>query len=146
MVICLTSSHSERYPLLMEASLDNITLKKKLSAYVSDGGYLKGVSDEVLYDVLVAWENWTGSAKEFYRSLGFSQKQMASLIGKAKKLKRDGYFGEGDFKAIKLETTTDNAGVATARPCAAAEIIWTNGQVIRFSDVAVLVDFLKKSA
>ena len=73
--------------------MDNITLKKKLSTYVSDKGYLKGVSDEVLYEVLVAWENWTGSAVEFYRSLGFSQKQMASIIGKAKKSNQSTYGG-----------------------------------------------------
>ena len=51
--------------------MDNVTLKKKLSTYESDKGYLKGVSDDILYEVLVAWENWTGSSSDFYRSLGF---------------------------------------------------------------------------
>ena len=62
--------------------MDFVTLKKKLSTYVSAKGYLTNVSDEVLYEVLVAWENWTGSSKEFYRGLGFSQTQMAGIIGK----------------------------------------------------------------
>ena len=31
-------------------------------------------------------------------------------------------------------------------PCAGAEVIWTNGCVIRFSQVDLLLDFLKKSA
>ena len=65
--------------------MDNVTLKKKLSTYESDKGYLKGVSDDILYEVLIAWENWTGSSSDFYRSLGFSFRQMAGLIGKAKK-------------------------------------------------------------
>ena len=60
--------------------MDNVTLKKKLSTYVSDKGYLKGVNDDLLYEILVAWENWTGPSKEFYRSLGFSFRQMAALI------------------------------------------------------------------
>ena len=74
--------------------MDNSNLKKKLSVYVTDKGYLKNVSDEVLYEILVAWENWSGSSKEFYRSLGFTAAQMAALIGKAKKYKRQGHFGE----------------------------------------------------
>ncbi len=52
--------------------MDNITLKRKLSTYGSDKGYLKGVSDEVLYELLVAWEDWTGPSADFYRSLGFT--------------------------------------------------------------------------
>ena len=128
--------------------MDNVTLRKKLSSYQTDGGYLKNVGDDVLYELLVSWENWPGTSKEFYRSLGFTDKQMAGLVGKAKRLKREGHFGDGDFKAIKIEGV-DSAGgdsVVDIRPCAAAELIWSGGQVIRFSDVSTLIDFLKKSA
>ena len=124
--------------------MDNVTLKKKLSSYVSEKGYLKNVSEDVLYDALIAWENWTGSAKDFYQSLGFSQYQMASIIGKAKRLKREGYFGEGEFKQVKVEgAPLDSSFVGT---CSAAEIIWSDGKVIRFAQVDLLIDFLKKSA
>ena len=123
--------------------MDNITLKKKLSSYVSDKGYLKNVSDDVLYEVLLAWENWTGSSKEFYRSLGFSHRQMASVIGKAKKMKREGAFGEGEFKEIKVDGAAPDA--LGANPCAAAEVSWS-GKVIRFSGVDLLLDFLKKAS
>ncbi len=127
--------------------MDNITLKKKLSSYESDKGYLRGVSDDVLYEVLVAWENWTGSGTEFYRSLGFTSRQMAGLIGKAKKLKREGYFGSGEFKAVRVEGPSAPVALGDSPPCAAVvEIVWTNGQVIRFSGVDYLMDFLKKSA
>lgn len=125
--------------------MDNVTLKKKLSTYESDKGYLRGVSDDILYEVLVAWENWTGTGTEFYRSLGFTQKQMAGIIGKAKKLKREGHFGSQEFKPVRVEGAAVGLTAADA-PCAAAEIVWTNGQVIRFSGVDYLVDFLKKSA
>jgi hypothetical protein len=124
--------------------MDNVTLKKKLSAYVSDKGYLKNVSEDVLYEVLVAWENWTGSSKEFYRSLGFTHSQMASVIGKAKKLRREGHFGEGEFKPVNVESLQDDP-ISTTHGLA-IEIIWGNGRVIRFSQVDQLVDFLKKSA
>jgi hypothetical protein len=124
--------------------MDNVTLKKKLSSYVSDKGYLKGVSDDILYELLVAWENWTGTSSDFYRSLGFSFRQMAGLIGRAKRLKREGHFGSGEFKAVQVEGVTSSAEVLG--PCPAVEIVWTNGQVIRFAGVDYLVDFLKKSA
>ena len=123
---------------------DNVTLKKKLSSYISDKGYLKNVSSEVLYEVLVAWENWAGSSKEFYRSLGFSQKQMAWLIGKAKRLKREGHYGEGEFKKVSIEPASiDPALLTHSSPI---EIVWNNGSIIRFSKVECLIDFLKKSA
>lgn len=124
--------------------MDNVTLRKKLSSYESEKGYLKNVSDDVLFEVLVAWENWTGSSKEFYRSLGFSAAQMASVIGKAKKLKREGRFGEGEFKAVKIEGALEETPGPS--PCLGAEVVWSNGTVIRFAQVDLLLDFLKKSA
>lgn len=124
--------------------MDNITLKKKLSSYVSDGGYLKNVSDELLYEILIAWENWTGSSAEFYRSLGFSFRQMASVIGKAKKLKREGHFGEGEFKQIKIEAVPVEQ--QAAGPCAQIEVVCLDGRIIRFAELNVLIDFLKKVA
>jgi hypothetical protein len=72
---------------------------------------------------------------------------MATLIGKAKKLKREDYFGDGEFKSVTVEGSGESENTQTSSsPCAAAEIIWNNGQVIRFSDVTILIDFLKKSA
>ena len=126
--------------------MDTVTLKKKLSACISDGGYLKNVSDDALYEVLIAWENWTGNSKDFYRSLGFSQRQMASLIGKAKKLKRNGHFGDSEFKVLKIEGAGTASEQSQVKPCSAAELVWANGQLIRFSDISNLIDFLKKSA
>ena len=124
--------------------MDNVTLRKKLSTYESDKGYLKNVSDDVLFEVLVAWENWTGPTKDFYRTLGFTAAQMASVIGKAKKLKREGRFGDGEFKAVKIEGQGLDA--AASGPCRGIEVEWGNGRVLRFSEVDVLLDFLKKSA
>ena len=126
--------------------MDFVTLKKKLSTYVSAKGYLTNVSDDVLYEVLVAWENWTGSSKEFYRGLGFSQTQMAGIIGKAKKLKREGHFGASEFKQVTVDGDAASPTSSQVVPCTGAEIVWTNGRLIRFSGVDMLIDFLKKAA
>lgn len=124
--------------------MDLSTLKKKLSTYESDKGYLKNVSDDVLYEVLVAWENWAGPSKEFYRALGFSHSQMAGIVGKAKKLKREGAFGAGEFKQLKVDPAM--VEFPASGPCIGAEIVWNNGRTIRFAQVDMLVDFLKKAS
>jgi hypothetical protein len=129
--------------------MDNVILKRKLSSYVSDKGYLKNVPDDILFEVLTAWENWTGSSKEFYATLGFTHAQMASLIGKAKRLKREGHFGDEDFKQLKIgsEQSLSSEVLGTAASvCGAAEIVLPGGKLIRFSNIDFLLDYLKKSA
>ena len=115
--------------------MDNVTLKKKLSSYVTEGGYLKNLSEELIYEVLVAWENWTGKSSDFYKSLGFTHAQMASVIGKAKKLKRDGHFGEGDFKQIRIDAVATE--VSNHFGCQ-VELVWPDGKLIRFAQVDLL--------
>ena len=120
------------------------TLKKKLSTYVTDAGRLKNVSDELLCEILTAWEEWEGTATEFYKSIGFSHRQMAKLIGKAKKLKRDGHFGSESFKEVYVEgyqevSTSD--GVSLGTPM--IELSQSSGQVIRFPTVGQLIEYLK---
>ncbi len=113
-------------------------LRKRLSSYRSPSGRLMRVPDELLVDVLFAWEQWTGPASGFYAALGADHRKMASLIGRAKKLKREGHFPVSEFKEIKvsepLPFTTQVQGI---------EIIWSKGQVIRFSTVEMLIHFLK---
>jgi len=126
--------------------MENVTLRKKLSTYLSDKGRLRNVSEEVLYEVLVAWENGAGTGKDFYRSIGFTPKQMACIIGKAKKLKREGYFGASEFKQVAVDVDPVSPTPSYGAPCSGAEIVWTNGRIIRFSGVDMLIDFLKKAA
>ncbi len=123
--------------------MDLTVLKRKLSSYKSDKGYLKNVSDDILYEVLVAWENWNGPASEFYRGLGFTYKQMAGLIGKAKRMKRDGSFGSGDFKPILIEPNPNNS--SDLSPCNGIEVVWSGDKIIRFQEVDQLLEFLKKA-
>jgi len=118
-------------------------LKKKLSTYRSDKDQLRNVPPEVLVDVLRVWEGWAGSSKDFYSAIGVSQKQMASVIGKAKKLKREGHFPAEEFQEIQLPALS---GGACAGSATGIEIHWSEGRVIRFGQVDQLVDFLKKVA
>lgn len=82
--------------------MENAILKKKLSTFRSQEGYLLGVTNDVLYEVLRSWEAWTGTSKDFYKSIGVSQRQMAVLLGKAKKMAREGGFPAEEFKEVQL--------------------------------------------
>lgn len=120
-----------------------ITLRKKLSTYVSDKGYIKNVPDEIYYEVLCSWEQWTGAANEFYRALGFTKSQLGPFVGKAKKMRREGVFPSGDFKEIRIDSPV--VAVSTG-PCQGAELLLQDGKIIRFNQVDLLMEFLKKSA
>lgn len=65
-------------------------LKKKLSTFRSEKGKITKVSDELAVEILLAWEQWTGPASGFYSALGADYRKMAKILGKAKKLKREG--------------------------------------------------------
>ena len=118
-------------------------LKKKISTYRTEGGLLKNVSDELAMEILHAWENWTGPASGFYSAIAVDFRKMASILGRAKKLKREGHFPVEEFKEIKIESS-GGPGFSGA-PCG-IELAWDQGKVIRFSQVEQLVDFLKKVA
>ena len=128
--------------------MENVTLRKKLSTYLSETGQLRKIGEEVLYEVLRAWEEWPGTAKDFYKSIGFSQKQMAGVIGKAKKLKRDGYFGSEAFKEVKVEGegALDGAPSEPASGTSLIELEWQPDKVIRFPSVSQLLEFLRKAS
>ena len=123
-----------------------VSLKKKLSTYVTESGRLQNVSDELLFELVTAWEGWTGTGAEFYRAIGFTGRQMAKLIGKAKKLKREGHFGNANFKEIVIDGLQEVE--VAARPSSSGLLIELDrgaGVVIRFPYVEQLVDFLKKA-
>jgi hypothetical protein len=128
--------------------MDNTKLKKQLSTFRSPKGIIKNVSNEVYFELLKAWESWTGSSKEFYSSIGVSKTQAAGVLGKAKRLQRDGAFGTMEFSEVKIgELLPGILGSAgSGGPCTAIELNWEGGKVIRFPYVEQLLDFLKKSA
>ena len=119
-------------------------LKKKVSTFRGEGGRVVGVSDELLLEILSAWEHWTGPASGFYTALGISSKGIASIIKKAKRLKREG-FPTGDFKEIKVEGGVGPTGLSSG-PCVGIELGLTDGKVIRFPQLDQLLEFLKKAA
>jgi len=116
-------------------------LKKKLSSFKGEKGRLTKVSDDLLLEILSAWEQWSGTAQNFYKALGSNHNSMASMMGKAKKLKREGH--NVPFKEIAIEgiTHTDNSSSLICD----IELQEQN-KVIRFRKVDLLIEYLKKAA
>jgi hypothetical protein len=121
--------------------VDLEVLKKKISTFRGDGGRVKITDDHLLLEILSEWENWTGAADGFYKAIGVSSKGMGSIIGRAKRLRREGFPAQ-DFKEIKIF----DPNVSGLGPCQGIEIAWDNGKLIRFQQVDQLVDFLRKVA
>lgn len=122
--------------------MDHAILKKKLSTFKTAKGILVRVSDEVLMEVLRAWEQWPGKASDMAKELGLTMRQMMVLVEKAKKRLRDGAIAMEDFKEIKIEAPVSLSSGLNG----SIELAWDQGRVIRFSLVEQLIDFLKKVA
>jgi len=116
-------------------------LRKKLSTFRGEGGQVRGVSDELLLEILASWERWTGTSKEFYKSIGSNKYGIAVLLGKAKRLRREGH--SAPFQEIQVEgiTTTD----APVSLICDIEVQDKN-KIIRFRKVDHLIEYLKKAA
>ncbi len=124
--------------------MDMEILCKKLDTYRNKRGRIVNVPDELRMEVLAAWEQWKGPAADFYRALGGSYKGMGSMIGKAKRLKREGHFPTAEFKEVKVAGA--GAAMSGLNGCNTIELSWENGKIIRFGQVEQLIDFLKKAA
>ena len=119
-------------------------LRKKISTFRGEGGRLRITDDALYMEILHVWEQWKGPSKEFYRAIGVSKSGMAAIIGKAKKMRREGHFPAEEFKEIKV--ADGSAAASSLVGCHVIELAWENGRLIRFGQVEQLLDFLKKAA
>ncbi len=124
--------------------MDLTVLSKKISSYRTNSGKITNLPNELLAEILHAWEQWSGPAQGFYKALGVDYRKFGSIMGKAKQLKRDGAFDGLSFTEITLDQETGQ--VMELPPCAGVELVWEGGRIIRFSRVEMLLDFLKKVA
>jgi len=117
----------------------NFILKKRLSTFKNDKGAIRGVSDELIMDILKTWEQWTGSAKSFYQSLGLKKQQLSIMIKKGKHLSKNCKDKIGPFIPVKVSSPDD-------APKAPIILMWDKKRSIRFYQVKHLVEFLKEAA
>jgi hypothetical protein len=124
--------------------MDMEVLKKKISTFRGPAGKVRITDDQLYMEILSAWEQWKGSSKDFFKTIGVSKSGLAAIIGKAKRMRREGHFPVEEFKEIKVSDPSSRA--ATGDPCQGIEMIWGEGKVLRFNHVDDVVEFLKKVA
>lgn len=124
---------------MKDENSENLILKKRLNTFRSPKGSVVGVPDDLIVDIVRAWERWTGTAKSFYQSIGLKKQQLASLIKKGKRLFKDGKEKLGPFTPLEIKAPTD---------CNKIPIIlnWDKKKTIRFYEVGHLIEFLKKAS
>ncbi len=128
--------------------MDLQQLKKKLSVYRDQDGCFKNLTDDILYELLISWESWDGSPKDFYSALGSNHSQLASTMGRAKRYKREGRFGSSEFKEIAIKgQDLDGNGVADSSSCTnMIEMVLPDGRKVRFPKLENLLEFMKRTA
>lgn len=123
--------------------MDLTILRKKISSYRTPAGQIRNLPDDLLGEILHAWEQWTGTTKGFYQELETNQKKLAGIIGRAKKLKREGAFDGLEFTEVVVEGA-EKENCSPPGVCN-IELIYKDN-VIRFGNSDLLLDFLKKAA
>lgn len=121
--------------------METAVIRKRLSTFKSSKGVIRNASNDVVLEVLRGWEAWPGSSADYYREIGLSRQQLAILIGKGKKLVKSGAVTESEFKEIALSPVGAGFGTASS---AAMELRLDGGKAVAFSQVDLLVEFLKK--
>lgn len=124
--------------------MDLTVLSRKISSYRTPKGRITKLPNELLGEILHAWEQWSGSPASFYSQLGVDYRKMGSMMGKAKKLKRDGAFDGLSFTEVVIEDIS--ASKPSTIGCSEIELVWDNNKIIRFKTPELQVEFLKKAA
>jgi hypothetical protein len=125
--------------------MDMEILKKRISTFRGEGGAVRITDDHLYMEILHAWEQWKGTSKDFFRTIGVSKSGLAAIIGKAKRMRREGHFPAEEFKEIQVSESPTVMTSLMSGPCSnGVEILWDGGKLIRFSQVEQLIDFLKK--
>jgi hypothetical protein len=121
----------------------NLVLKKKINTFKNGKGVIRDISDSLVVEVLRSWENYTGTARSFYLSIGLTTKQFTYITEKAKKVVKGNTDKIGSFIPVAIKDTNEQE-----RPYNKVPIIlnWDRKKIIKFYSVAQLVEFLKIAA
>ena len=115
----------------------NLVLRKRLNTCRNANGNLLGIPDELIMDIIKTWEQWPGTGKSFYSSIGIKKEQMANIIKKGKRLFKEGY-KPGTFTSVQVKVPSQ-----TKAPIV---LNLDKNKTLRFYQVDQLMEFLKLSS
>lgn len=119
--------------------MDFEILRKKLDAYKTPGGSYKNIKSELLVELLRVWEEHRGPSTALARQLGMKAGQLARQIREARKAATRGEAVDPAFQALQVQSSVEATG---------SEIVlsWGGDKRVKFPNVDLLVDFLRKAA
>ena len=118
---------------------EHLILRKRLNTCRTNKGSLLNVPDNLVIDIIRAWERWPGTAKSLYKGLGLKKQQLSNIISKGKQLFKEGKEKLGPFIPVELKLPPSENKVPII-------LNWDKKRSIRFYQVEHLVEFLKKVA
>lgn len=133
--------------------MELIVLKKKLDGYRDSGGSIKNVPPELLLELRQTWEQHTGSPEQFRSELGVKVGTLRKLLVDSKKLNH--VIASAGGVGLALEGEDGGEEESAEQPHSngndvlknTVELSFDNGtKVIRFPNVDILVEFLRKTA
>lgn len=125
-----------------EKNEPNLVLKKRLNTCRSSSGRLSNIPDNLVMEIVRAWERWPGTAKSFYTSIGIKKQQMGSIIKKGKRIIREGKDKLGPFVPVEVKKPSNQQNDHNSPII----LNWDKKKTIRFYQVNQLLEFLKKCA
>jgi hypothetical protein len=133
--------------------MDMIILRKKIDGYRDSGGSIKNVPPELLLELRQTWEHYTGSPDQFRSELGVRAGTLRNLLKASKKLNHvlasaeavGLAIGNGDEEGNPGQVTPHSEENGASSHCLV--LTFDNGsKTIRFPNVDLLIDFMRKSA
>jgi len=124
---------------MSDSNQENTILKKRVNTFKNAKGALYGLPDDLVIDLVRAWERWPGSPKSFYQGIGIKKQQMGFIIKKGKRLFKEGGENLGPFIPVEVKPIEN---------CENAPMVlnWDKKNSISFYQVDHLLEFLKKAA
>jgi hypothetical protein len=132
--------------------MDLMILKKKIDGYRAGNGSIKNPPPELLLELRQTWEHYTGTPEQFRSELGMKIGTLRKLLVESKKLNH--VLASAGAMELVPENAEENTAVhqgygqnTASSTSNAVELVFDNGaRVIRFPNVDLLVDFLRKSS
>ena len=125
-------------------------LKKKIDGYRAANGSIKNVPPELLLEIRQTWGHYTGTPEQFRSELGVKTGTLRNLLVESRKLNH--VIASAGAVGLVAENAEESAmlgqdHIEGAVNSDALELVFDHGiKVIRFPNVDLLVDFLRKSA
>jgi hypothetical protein len=95
-----------------------------------------------LVELLRLWEGHIGPSIEIAKQLGMKRQQLSRLIREARRVASSTESVDPAFQALHIQLPTEGVPAAAA----GIELSWGGDKVVKFANVDLLVDFLRKAA